>query len=422
MSHEAVTWAMDDAPMLRTEKGRPDTTTRGVLQVLAEHADKDGQNARPSLARLRYRTGYDRRTVQRALRRLEAAGLIKATGTHGEITVYALALRTIRPASDWTELLEDEQRQKDAARDRQRKSRAKRAASSAAAEPSTDPDVTHLDDVTEQGVTHSDDERHASEVRDVTHSDDARHALSAALTVSEPSTEPSTTLGDGRRPTTGSEGAPEGGCAAAATASPAEEETEELRTAAVGCVIGLMPHRLRDQLPNPVPRAVTDAIRTELARGLTADQLVERVGRRWWNHGYEDAAESGDGPGILRPVGVAIALVRRGQCTSERCDDGTDVDTGARCRTCEREAEDRKRRREAAQAPVQGTILVGVPSGATDAAPAAPRPARRLPAQRTEIRDCERDCGSVHRTVPAPAPAGLCPRCTADDAAQAANG
>lgn len=228
--------------------------------------------------------------------------------------------------------------------------------------------------------------------------------------------------GDGRRPTTGSGGAHEGGSAAAATASPAEEETKELRAAAVGCVLALMPTRLRDRLPNPVPTAVVDAIRTELARGLTADQLVERVGRRWQNHGYENDAESADGPGILRPVGVAIALVRRGQCTSERCDDGTDVDTGARCRTCERETEDRKRRREAAQAPVQGTILVGVPSGATDAAPAAPRPARRLPAQRTEIRDCERDCGSVHRTVPAPAPAGLCPRCTADDAAQAANG
>ncbi|MFD6128668.1 helix-turn-helix domain-containing protein [Streptomyces diastaticus] len=432
MSHEAVTWAMDDAPMLRTEKGRPDTTTRGVLQVLAEHADRDGRNARPSLARLRYRTGYDRRTVQRALRRLETAGLIKAVGTHGEITVYALALHTVRPASDWTELLEDEQRQKDAARDRQRKSRAKRAASSAAAESPTEPDVTHPDDmtepdvthpdnVTEPDVTHSDDERHASGVRDVTHSDDARHALSAALTVSEPSTEPPTTLGDGRRPTTGSGGAHEGGSAAAAKASPTEEETKELRTAAVGCVLALMPTRLRDRLPNPVPTAVVDAIRTELARGLTADQLVERVGRRWQNHGYENDAESADGPGILRPVGVAIALVRRGQCTSERCDDGTDVDTGARCRTCEREAEDRKRRREAAQAPVQGTILVGVPSGATDAAPAAPRLARRLPAQRTEIRDCERGCGSVHRTVPAPAPAGLCPRCTADDA-RAANG
>lgn len=233
------------------------------------------------------------------------------------------------------------------------------------------------------------------------------------------------TGGDGRRPTTGSGGAHDGGSAAAAQASPdeeKEEEEEELRAAAVGCVLGLMPSRLRDQLPNPVPKAVVDAIRKELVRGLTADQLVERVGRRWQNHGYENDAESADGPGILRPVGVAIALVRRGQCTSERCDDGTDVDTGARCRTCEREAEDRKRRREAAQAPVQGTILVGVPSGATDAAPAAPRPARRLPAQRTEIRDCERACGSVHRTVPAPAPAGLCPRCTADDEAQAVNG
>ncbi|MFB7496031.1 helix-turn-helix domain-containing protein [Streptomyces sp. NPDC056161] len=392
--------------MLRTEKGRPDTTARGVLQVLAEHADKRGRNARPSVVKLRYRTGYDRRTVQRALRRLEDAGLIKATGVHHDNTVYALALHLQRPAADWTELLEEEDRQKKAAKDRQRKARARRAAA-AAVTHSDDVTVTDSDDVTEDGVTDSDDARHASEMRDVTQSECGRHALSAAVTVSDPSLQPSGTFDDGRRPTTGSGTALEGGSAAAAEADPADEEVE---AAAIGAVIGLLPRRLRDQLPNPVPKAVTNEIRKELARGLTADQLVARVERRWWNHGYEADAESVDGPGILRPVGVAVALVRRGNCPSSRCDDGRDLDTGDRCRTCEREAEDRKQRREAAQQPRQAAILMSVPSGPAEPSPQAQTPAQRS-SERTEIRDCEGPCGRVFRTVPAPAPAGMCLRC-----------
>ncbi|MET9819620.1 helix-turn-helix domain-containing protein [Streptomyces sp. NPDC006355] len=417
MSHEAVSWAMDDAPMLRTEKGKPDTTARNVLQVLAEHADKRGRNARPSVIKIRYRTGYERRTVQRALRRLEDAGLIKATGTHGDVTVYALALHVTRPASDWADLMAEEERDKEAARERQRKARAKRAAAASVTHPDA-VTVTDSNDVTEGGVTHSDDARHAVEERDVTHSESGCHALNAAVTVSEPSSQPSGTLGDGRRPTTGSGGAPAGGSAAAPTAQAAEEDDEEVHAAATSVVIGLLPRHLRDQLPNPVPRAVQDAIRKELSRGLTPDQLVERAARRWWNHGYEADAETG-GPGILRPVGVAVALVRRGNCPSSRCDDGRDLDTGDRCRTCDREAEDRRQRREAAQQPVQGTILVPVPSGPAEPAPQPYTPAQRS-SERTEIRDCEGPCGRVFRTVPAPAPAGMCLRCSREAAARQA--
>lgn len=223
------------------------------------------------------------------------------------------------------------------------------------------------------------------------------------------------TGGDGRRPTTGSRGRAEGGFAAAPTADPAQED---ISSAAIGFVIGLMPGRLREQLPDRVPGAVVDEIRTELARGLTVDQLVARVERRWVEHGYEHDAESADGPGLLRPVGVARKLVRRGNCASERCDDGWDLDTKDRCRTCEREAEDRQALRDAAQRPVQSTFLMPVPSR-----PAEPAPQRHTPAQRsgrTQIRDCEGPCGRVFRTVPAPAPAGMCLRCrTAAESADA---
>ncbi|MBB5118708.1 helix-turn-helix domain-containing protein [Streptomyces eurocidicus] len=97
MSNEAVKWAMDDAPMLRTDKGKPDTTARHVLQALAEHAHKDGSNAHPSLLRIQYRTGYDRRTVQRAQRRLEDAGLISANGAVRGCTRWKLHLEKRRP-------------------------------------------------------------------------------------------------------------------------------------------------------------------------------------------------------------------------------------------------------------------------------------------------------------------------------------
>lgn len=426
MSHEAVTWAMDDAPMLLTEKGKPDTTARNVLQVLAEHADKRGRNARPSVVKLRYRSGYERRTVQRALRRLEEAGLITATGRHHETTVYALALHLSRPAADWAELLKEEAADKEAAKERQRKARAKRAAAAAVTHSDT-VTVTDLGDVTQDGVTHSEDARHAVQERDVTQSECGRHALNAAVTVNEPSPQPSfqppAPSGDGRQASTGSGGASASGSAAAATAQAAADDQEETQAAATGVVIALLPARLRDQLPNPVPRAVQDAIRTELTRGLTPEQLVERTGRRWWNHGYEADAESAEGPGILRPVGVAIALVRRGNCTSSRCDDGRDLDTADRCRTCEREAADRKRRQEAAQQPRQATILMSVPSRAADPAPTAHTPAPRS-SERTELRDCEGPCGRPRRTVPAPAPAGMCLPCrtaTGETGDQAAN-
>jgi hypothetical protein len=134
VSHEAVTWAMDDAPMLLTDKGKPDTTSRHVLQVLAEHAHPNGGGARPSVMRIQYRSGYDRRTVQRALRRLEDGNLITPEGVVNGCTVYRLALKLKRPASDWAGLEAEEVRQRDADAERQRRSRAKR--------------VTHSDDVT----------------------------------------------------------------------------------------------------------------------------------------------------------------------------------------------------------------------------------------------------------------------------------
>lgn len=173
---------MDDAPMLLTPKGKKDTTARGVLQVLAEHARADGSNAHPSVARVQYRTGFDERTVQNALRRLEVGGLIVADGAVNGCTRYRLSMHLRRPASDWDDLVAEKEAKRSAAAERKRKSRA-------AVTSSDDVTVTSLNDRTGD-VTSSGGGRHVVEQRDVTSFNDGRHVVNAPRTVIEPSVEP----------------------------------------------------------------------------------------------------------------------------------------------------------------------------------------------------------------------------------------
>ena len=182
---------MDDAPMLLTDKGKPDSTARHVLQVLAEHAHKDGSGAHPSVLRIQYRTGYDRRTVQRALRRLEGAGLIVADGMVRGCTRWRLALSVRRPSSDWEVLEAQEAAEREAAAERKRRSRSRRVTHS---ECVTEDDVTHSNSVTSGGVTHSASGCHALKQRDVTHSEcvtppDVTHSVPPEPPV-EPPVEP----------------------------------------------------------------------------------------------------------------------------------------------------------------------------------------------------------------------------------------
>lgn len=165
MSNEAVDWAMDHAPMLRTDKGKPDTTARHVLQALAEHASPTGANSHPSLIRTQYRTGYDRSTVQRALRRLEAGKLIEKDGTVDGRTRWKLAMHLRRPPVDWEALEREENEFRSAAAERKRRSRQKSVTHG------TPVTVTHAKAVT---VTHAE-----SVTGDVTHGTPSRHALNA---------------------------------------------------------------------------------------------------------------------------------------------------------------------------------------------------------------------------------------------------
>jgi DNA-binding transcriptional ArsR family regulator len=174
---------MDDAPMLRTGKDRADTTARHVLQAVAEYADDLGRRARPSVARIMYRTGYDRSTVQRALKRLRTAGLIKHAGREGGRDVWDLQMHLKRPETDWQATLDEVERERAADAERQRRSRQRRRVTHSESVTVTDSDgvtVTDSDAVTPP-VTHPESGRHASDDRDVTHSESGCHAPSAPL-------------------------------------------------------------------------------------------------------------------------------------------------------------------------------------------------------------------------------------------------
>lgn len=161
-----MTWAMDRAPMPRTEKGKPDSTARHVLQVLAEYAQPDGSNTHPSVLRIQYRTGFDRSTVQRALRRLETAKLIVKDGVREGRTRWQLSMHMVRPESDWTDLEREEDDFRAAAAERKRRSRSKSVthAESVTVTDSECVTVTHAKSVTAD-VTHGTPSRHALKVR-----------------------------------------------------------------------------------------------------------------------------------------------------------------------------------------------------------------------------------------------------------------
>lgn len=146
--------------------------------------------------------------------------------------------------------------------------------------------------------------------------------------------------GPGRRPATGSRGERASGYAAP------DEIGSQVSIRDLGRVIAALPPALVQALeahcPGGLPADVPDAVRAELRCGLTVEQLVTRINDRWSLRGFAlDADTEYGGRGLQRPVGVAIALVRRGGCTHPRCNDGTDLDTGEPCRTCERTREDR---------------------------------------------------------------------------------
>ena len=77
VSVEAVSWALNLAPVPEDSGGRPSSACAFVLAGLANHAGPDGTCAFPSVATLTRYTRLSERTVRTALDRLEDAGVIR---------------------------------------------------------------------------------------------------------------------------------------------------------------------------------------------------------------------------------------------------------------------------------------------------------------------------------------------------------
>lgn len=77
MSVEAISWALNLAPLPAGRGGQPSSACKFVLVGLANHAGPDGSGAFPSARTLMRYTGLSERTVRACLGRLEAAGLIR---------------------------------------------------------------------------------------------------------------------------------------------------------------------------------------------------------------------------------------------------------------------------------------------------------------------------------------------------------
>jgi Helix-turn-helix domain len=76
VSVEAISWALNLAPVPADRGGQPSSACKFVLVGLANHAGPDGTGAFPSVATLLRYTGLSERTVRTCLDRLEAAGII----------------------------------------------------------------------------------------------------------------------------------------------------------------------------------------------------------------------------------------------------------------------------------------------------------------------------------------------------------
>jgi hypothetical protein len=76
VSVEAISWALNLAPVPADRGGRPSSACKFVFVGLANHAGPDGMGAFPSVATLVRYTGLSERTVRTCLDRRAAAGII----------------------------------------------------------------------------------------------------------------------------------------------------------------------------------------------------------------------------------------------------------------------------------------------------------------------------------------------------------
>lgn len=151
--------------------------------------------------------------------------------------------------------------------------------------------------------------------------------------------------GDGRSPTTGSRSERTGGSAATGQITTLVDKPKpaELRAVVEG-VPGPLKQLLQVDWPRGLPGRVNELIEAGLTREhRTADQLLERMARRWQAFGYEDALLSQSGDGIRRSIGVLEELLSPSKCWGNNidCEDGTELYTDRECPRCAEARQDR---------------------------------------------------------------------------------
>ncbi|MDJ0465039.1 hypothetical protein [Streptomyces sp. H27-C3] len=178
-------------------------------------------------------------------------------------------------------------------------------------------------------------------------------------------TEPGTSVGgDGRRPSTGSEGRSDGGRAASGKEAAAEEgargyyqsHQQRLSTSELRAVLERLPRALAAQLENEWSRGLPASVIEAIGLGLedrTVEQIVARVERRWLQWSYENDAVAESGVGLARPLGVLLTLLGPSTCwgNNARCEDGADIDTDVVCPRCEEARADKAAARRDQDAP-----------------------------------------------------------------------
>jgi len=100
MSVEAISWALNLAPVPADRGGQPSSACKFVLVGLANHAGPDGTAAFPSVATLVRYTGLSERTVRTCLDRL-AAGDIPRARRGPRPTPVAAAGRSVSSSPRW---------------------------------------------------------------------------------------------------------------------------------------------------------------------------------------------------------------------------------------------------------------------------------------------------------------------------------
>jgi hypothetical protein len=159
---------------------------------------------------------------------------------------------------------------------------------------------------------------------------------------------------DARRAPTGSSAREAKRSGSAAPAKTSATRMDKSTAVAFRTVVDALPADLRQLTKRPLPvrvpaRPLGDLIREQL-RERTSEQLVERIGRRWIQHRWEEKCCSAMAGEPLRSgVGIAVELLKAPDCSHPRCEDGTDIDTKAPCRACPERREERRRSRRSGE-------------------------------------------------------------------------